>query len=162
ESATLSVELGGGIDIETVSRVNSEENAAKMKTKIEEMAKNSEGRAQQMLTMMGATPLLENLEVSQEGKAVVATTSLSEKELDTLIERAKQFMAARRKGAMRGASGPKSGGKTKGGATKGSGSQKPLPIPSKSPSGKEGKSPSGSGSTGSGASGEEGVEADFN
>lgn len=92
QTATVSLDLVGGLDLQVVSHVGSESNAKSMMKRLEAMKKS--GANNPMLGMFGATPLIENLEIDRDNTTVTADTSMTESELDTLISKVKQYASS--------------------------------------------------------------------
>lgn len=92
KSAAISVNLDSGLDLQVVSRVDDEAAAKEMVQRIGAMKKSAGENP--MLSMFGAGPLVENLKVENNKTSVVATTSMTESELDYLVQKVQQIAAS--------------------------------------------------------------------
>lgn len=131
ESAGVAVDVGSGLDIQVVSHTDSKDKADEMISQLEKAKK--QGASNAMLSMFGATPLVTNLEFEKSGKAVVATTSMTNSEFDSMITSVKQFINSQKKKQQQGG-------------------DESLPIPKESDDSKGGSKDSN----------DDGADADFN
>jgi len=106
ETAAVAVELSGGIDLQVALRSNSESSAKSIVKRAEAMKKSRLRTAQ--LSMFGAAPLLENLAIEREGRMVKATTSMTDSELDYLVQRLREVSEGRSKLSIPAAEGGES------------------------------------------------------
>ena len=122
------------LDIQAVFRSDSEEAAKELESQLAKASSEHAGNS--MVEMLGIGPLLANLKQRREGLIVVATTSMTSSEVDTLIERLEQVV-----GQMGGSSG-----------------SNPLQIPGSSSNKNEPKDNTSEDTS----SDDDGAEADFN
>lgn len=118
------------LDIQAVFRSDSEEAAKELEAQLAKAGSEHAGNS--MVEMLGIGPLLSNLKQRREGLIVVATTSMTSSEVDTLIERLEQVVGQMGNNA--------------------------LPIPGRSP----GSDESADSTSEDASSDDDGAEADFN
>ncbi|MFB6375441.1 MAG: hypothetical protein ABEN55_20510, partial [Bradymonadaceae bacterium] len=92
DSAGISLGLDSGAQFQVVTRVGNEADAKAVAQQVEAIKKK--GSESTMLTMFGAGPLVSNLGVERDGTTVIATTSMTEAELDVLVEKVRQLAAS--------------------------------------------------------------------
>jgi hypothetical protein len=151
DSAVVGVRLEDGIELQLIARAADEKAGKKMHEQMKALRKQSAENP--MLTTVGAMPLIDNLETSLDGTTLVASTSMTGKELDALVTSVRQ-LAKSRMGQSGGA-----GSRPKMGPGKGSSSSLPIPGSKSKGSSSKGSKSKDSDETGSD---ENGVNADFN
>jgi hypothetical protein len=94
----LALGIQGKLDIQAVLRSNSEEAARELEAQLKEASSEHAGNS--MVEMLGIGPLLSNLKHRREGLIVVATTSMTSSEVDSLIERLEQVVGQQGQNAL--------------------------------------------------------------
>jgi len=88
-SAAVGIQLASRVDLQMVTVGHSESDAESMSKRVKSLKETwSENR---MLKMMGAGPLVTNLEVERNGSRVTATTSMTDSEFDYFVDRVRQL-----------------------------------------------------------------------
>lgn len=91
-STTVGFDLDDGAELQLVSQADTKSGAKSIAEQIAALKKT--GGENTMVQMFGAGPLVENLSWERRETAVVATTSMTAKELDTLVQMVKQSVQA--------------------------------------------------------------------
>jgi hypothetical protein len=94
----LALGIQGKLDIQAVLRSNSEEAARELEAQLKEASSEHAGNS--MVEMLGIGPLLSNLKHRRDGLIVVATTSMTSSEVDSLIERLEQVVGQQGQNAL--------------------------------------------------------------
>lgn len=107
DSAGISLTIEKGLDLQVVTRMASEADAKAVVQQVEAMKKS--GSENSMLMMFGAGPLVSNLAVERDGTTAVATTSMTEPELDVLVEKVRQVASSQSRMSIPSSSSSSSG-----------------------------------------------------